>query len=247
MALQGNLRDMSIADLIQHNGADRKTARLTIDHDGRQATLYFLDGNVVHAAMGRIQGEEVIYRILDWESGTFMLEPDETADSTTITRSWSSLLLEGARRLDEGLPPSDDLTGSAADQTETEVNTMAQKMDDILKEMGGEVNGFLAAAVTGMDGLNIAQFTKNSKLNPDIIGAQMALLVKLVDTTMIKLGAGEAEDDLLTTENAYILFRFLPEKHYFLGIAADRKTASLGNLRLMSRTYAKRLSEAVPR
>jgi hypothetical protein len=41
--------------------------------------------------------------------------------------------------------------------------------------------------------------------------------------------------------------RFLPGKQYYLGIAANRKTGNLGNMRLISKTYAERLSKAMPR
>jgi hypothetical protein len=101
MAMQGSLQDMAVADLIQHNCQDHKTAQLTIHHNGYQAALFFKDGAVVHAALNNQQGEEVIFNILDWREGQFSLETGLEAPVTTIQRSWSSLLLEGARRLDE--------------------------------------------------------------------------------------------------------------------------------------------------
>lgn len=50
MAMQGNLHVMTVADLIQHNCQDRKTARIVIEHNGDQGLLFFRDGAVVHAA-----------------------------------------------------------------------------------------------------------------------------------------------------------------------------------------------------
>lgn len=99
--MQGSLKDMAVADLIQHNCQDRKTARLVIEHQGQEATIFFDGGAVLHATLGDIQGEEVVYRILDWQKGTFNLESDISAPERTITRGWAGLLLEGARRLDE--------------------------------------------------------------------------------------------------------------------------------------------------
>ncbi len=49
--MQGNLRDMGVADLIQHICQDNKLARLSIFHDGHQAVLFFKDGGVVHAEL----------------------------------------------------------------------------------------------------------------------------------------------------------------------------------------------------
>jgi len=242
MGMQGNLRDMAIADLIQHTCQDRKTAQLRVEHSGQQAILYFDKGNVVHASLGDQAGEEVIYAILRWEEGKFDLEGGVMPPERTIKQSWSGLLLEGARRLDE--------TGISFFQSEPETyleaNEMAQKFEDILKELGGEVNGYLASTLTGMDGINLASHTK-AKVDPEAVSAQMAMLIKLVHTSVEKLGAGEIEDNLTTTDNAYLLIRFLPGKQYYLGIAADRKNGNLGNMRLISKMYVDRLAKAMPR
>jgi hypothetical protein len=101
MALQGDLQHMGVADLIQHNCQDGKTGQLTIEHNQERAALFFKAGNVVHATLGQMQGEEVVYRILSWEQGHFKLESGVQSPATTITRSWSGLLLQGAQRLDE--------------------------------------------------------------------------------------------------------------------------------------------------
>lgn len=124
---------------------------------------------------------------------------------------------------------------------------MAPKFDEILKEMSGEITGFAACALVGMDGINLASYARAKGMDPDLISAQMTMLLKLVDTSIEKIKAGQIEDDLVTTANAYILMRFLPGKSYYLGIAADRKTGNLGNVRLISRTYADRLAKALPR
>jgi predicted regulator of Ras-like GTPase activity (Roadblock/LC7/MglB family) len=119
-------------------------------------------------------------------------------------------------------------------------------MRDILAELGDQVPGFIAASVVGMDGLGIAQYTV-ANVDVEAINAQMTLLVKLVDTSVNKLGAGTLEDYLMTTERAYLMLRFLEEGEYYLGIAAIRDRSSLGNLRLNSRIYTRRINQAMPR
>jgi predicted regulator of Ras-like GTPase activity (Roadblock/LC7/MglB family) len=99
--MQGKLNDMSVADLIQHNCLDGKTARLSLKSDHQQATVYFDSGEIVHAVSGSLEGEEVIYHILEWDNGTFQLDAGKKPPRTTIDQGWTSLLLEGARRLDE--------------------------------------------------------------------------------------------------------------------------------------------------
>lgn len=123
---------------------------------------------------------------------------------------------------------------------------MPENMRDILTELGEQVPGFIAASVVGMDGLGIVQHTA-ANVNVEAINAQLTLLVKLVDTSVNKLAAGELEDYLLTTERAYLLLRFLEEGEYYLGIAALRDRSNLGSLRLNSRIYTRRVNQAMPR
>ncbi len=122
---------------------------------------------------------------------------------------------------------------------------MAQKLDDVLKEMGGEITGYVASAIVGMDGINVAQHARG-KVDPDTISAQMTMLLKLVDTSITKLGAGVLEDNLTTTANALLLMRFLPDKQYYLGLAVDRKAGNLGNMRLISKMYIDKIAKAMP-
>jgi len=102
MSMQGQLRDMGVAELIQHTCQDAKTARLALDSGGKQAVIYFEGGEVVHAAQGELQGEAVIYGVLNWGEGSFTLEPGVEPPARTIHRSYAGLLLEGAKRIDEG-------------------------------------------------------------------------------------------------------------------------------------------------
>ncbi len=243
MSTQGNLKDMSIASLIQNNCQDQKTARLTIHHDGSDAYLYFQRGNVVHANLGDAEGEEVVYNILAWEDGDFNLETGIKPPATSIRKSWSSLLLEGARRLDE----SQLLEPEAPSEQNIFREAKSMELDNVLKEMGEQTEGFIAAAVVGMDGINIASYSRNKKADVEAVSAQMTVLLKLVDTAVSKIGAGVIEDDLLTTEGSFLLMRYLKDRGFYLGVAADRKTAKLGNMRLNSRIYAERLSKAMPR
>jgi len=245
MGMQGNLKDMTIADLIQHNCQDRKIAQLRIQHSGEEAILYFKGGRVDHAALGQQTGEEVVYHILGWEEGSFDLESGIESPQTSVTLSWSALLMEGARRLDENALDLEPIQHES--NLRMEANPMAIKLDDVLKEMSAEITGYLASAVVGMDGINVAAHSRAKGVDPELISAQMTMLFKLVDGSVTKLGAGEIEDNLTTTDNAYLLMHFLPgSKQYYLGVAVDRKTGNLGNLRLISKMYAERISKAMP-
>jgi predicted regulator of Ras-like GTPase activity (Roadblock/LC7/MglB family) len=243
--MQGKLSDMTAIDLIQHNCMEQKTVRLTINNADQTAVVFFQGGNMTHASCGSLEGEEAIYQLISWEDGDFMLDAGITSPVNTITHNWSGILLEGARRLDEQNINVDDLN---ADQSiELGFEPMAIKIEGILKELGSEITGHIASTVVGMDAFTIASFS-SEKVDIDSVSAQMTLLIKLVDTSVTKVDStASMEDNLLTTQKAYLLMTFLPDKTHFLGVIADRKTAVLGNLRLMSNIYAERIAKVMPR
>jgi predicted regulator of Ras-like GTPase activity (Roadblock/LC7/MglB family) len=242
MGINGNLKDISFADLVQIHCMDPRKAKMTVIHQEQEAKIFFANGQVIHAELGKNSGEEVIFEVLSWNEGNFEVDNEVDLPVRTINRMWSGLLLEGARRLDEikKQQKSIDLANGLLEE-----NKMTQKFDEILTSLSGEVSGYLSSALVGIDGINIASHTLGG-LDPENVSAQITTLFRLVDASVDKLGAGVLEDNLLTTEKSYILMRFLPGKEYFLAIGASRKDGNLGNLRLMSKMYTDQLSKAMP-
>lgn len=241
--MQGTLADMAITDLIQHNCMEQKTARLILKHNNQTATVFFQNGNMTHAICGGLKGEEAVYQIIRWEEGDFVLDVGITSPEITITENWSGILLEGARLLDEQSIDTDLLFDQPFGMGN---ETMAQKIEDILKEMGNEITGHIASTIVGMDALNIAAYSQQ-KIDIEMASAQMTLLIKLVETSVEKvMGSMTLEDNLLTTENTYMLLHVLPDKKHFMATIADRRTAVLGNMRLMSKIYSERIAKNMP-
>jgi predicted regulator of Ras-like GTPase activity (Roadblock/LC7/MglB family) len=238
MAIEGRLSEMDLPTLVQYACNEGQRAKLILRHDEDLAELYFDGGNLVHATCEDQKGEEVFYRVLRWEEGQFTLESSVEPPARTIDVPWSMLLVDGLQRYDEE-------SWDAVDYHEEEFE-MPENIQDILTELAEQLPGFVATSVVGMDGLGIADHAA-AGVDTEAINAQMALLVKLVDTTVTKLTNDEVDDYLLTTDHSYLLVRFLEDKEYFLGIAADRNTAKLGNLRLNSRIYSQRVDKALPR
>lgn len=243
MALAGNLRDMALMDIIQITCQEQKQKLLTVQRGDQNAEVYFDAGEVVHASLGDLAGEEAIYRILAWDEGDFSLEEGIAPPTQTIEIPWSALLMEGLQWVDEA-----NQVG-LGDEIELLEDDMARKktgLQDTLSELGDEVQGFIAASVVGMDGLGIAEYADDDTHDMENVNAQLTLLIKLVQTTVGKLNSGEVTDNLMSTDDAFVLIRFLHTEGYYLAIVADRRDANLGNLRLFSRIYAERLSEEMP-
>jgi hypothetical protein len=101
MSFQGSIQELPVPDIIQLVSVSGKTGMFTLVRGVERGYIYLKTGQMVHARIGDLVGEEAIYALAIWSSGDFQFTPGEEADSITIERSNTSLLMESARRLDE--------------------------------------------------------------------------------------------------------------------------------------------------
>nr|WP_255449926.1 MULTISPECIES: response regulator [Myxococcaceae] len=133
----GSLADMGVVDLVQTFEIGRKTGTIAIQGE-RVGMIYFREGRVVDAELGRLKGENAFYRMLNTFEGQFEVQfgPLERADRIEV--STQGLLMEGMRRLDEWgrmleqLPP-----------LETVFEIDYRQLAERLSEIPDEVNGLL--------------------------------------------------------------------------------------------------------
>ncbi|MFQ5641582.1 MAG: DUF4388 domain-containing protein, partial [bacterium] len=105
---RGDLAQMNLIDLIQAMGPSRKTVRITVDNNDSQLTLYMLDGKMVYAKLGDINGPEAIFEGVQWQSGEFVVSRTRVTEipSPNIELPNESILMEGCRLMDEELRDS---------------------------------------------------------------------------------------------------------------------------------------------
>jgi hypothetical protein len=101
MSLQGSLKHLHLADVIQLISVSGKTGMFHLKKDDHVGQIYLKDGNIVHAEVDEIKGEEAVYELAIWSEGEFNFEPDVEPSVRTISKSNTNLLMEAARRLDE--------------------------------------------------------------------------------------------------------------------------------------------------
>ena len=101
MAVRGSLQELELLSLLQMVCEAGEDAWITVQRGSEKATLYLQGGQVVHAEGANATGEEVLYEILTWSEGTFALTRSGPTPRVSIQRDWTTLLLEGLRRLDE--------------------------------------------------------------------------------------------------------------------------------------------------
>lgn len=107
MALTGQLSDMSLAELIEFFCNQRKTGRLKVDYHKGHGVFFIKDGELVDAKLGQLSGAEAVYFALTLPNAAFDFSPEFQPTRRTINESWTQIILEGLRRLDEGLSPSE--------------------------------------------------------------------------------------------------------------------------------------------
>lgn len=107
MALTGQLSDMSLAELIEFFCNQRKTGRLKIDYQRGHSVFFIREGELVDAKVGALSGVDAVYFSLTLPNAAFDFSPDVQATRRTINEKWTQVVLEGLRRLDEGLSPTE--------------------------------------------------------------------------------------------------------------------------------------------
>lgn len=101
MTFQGSLKELPLPDIIQLVSVSGKTGKFTLSRENDRGYIFLKNGQMVHAAVGDLLGEEAIYALAIWNQGDFQFVPGEEPERQTITKSNTNLLMEAARRLDE--------------------------------------------------------------------------------------------------------------------------------------------------
>lgn len=126
MALTGQLSDLSLAELIEFFCNQRKTGRLKVAYSPLPGIFYIKDGELVDAHVGSLKGVEAVYYALRQPNVKFDFQPQREAPERTINEPWAQVVLEGLRRLDEGVPVGDPFAGL----TEEEIERLREEYEE---------------------------------------------------------------------------------------------------------------------
>ncbi len=105
MAIKGSLKEASLPDVLQLLSMGKKSGCLGLSFHDSFGSIYFDAGRICHAAIVNrpLDTENAVYTLFTWTSGTFNfepgVEPEDGAERVSVDPQ--SLLLEGARRVDE--------------------------------------------------------------------------------------------------------------------------------------------------
>ena len=99
--IQGRIEEMGVAELMQSLEMGQKSCRLTLRRGDSSGELYFAGGQCKDARLGELEGDAVVYQVVQWNDGEFEIDFGSSSDRTTTTRSTTGLLMEAMRLMDE--------------------------------------------------------------------------------------------------------------------------------------------------
>jgi hypothetical protein len=106
MALTGHLSDLSLSELIEFFCNQRKTGQLKVLYPEGPGYFYLQTGSVVDARIGVLRGIDAVYYALTLPNAKFEFGGATESTERTINQPWTQVVLEGLRRLDEGIVPA---------------------------------------------------------------------------------------------------------------------------------------------
>lgn len=106
MALTGHLSDLSLSELIEFFCNQRKTGQLKVLYPQGPGYFYLQAGSVIDARIGVLRGIDAVYYALTLPNAKFEFGGESEPAERTINQPWTQVVLEGLRRLDEGIVPA---------------------------------------------------------------------------------------------------------------------------------------------
>ena len=158
MALTGHLSDLSLSELIEFFCNQKKTGQLKVLYPEGQGCFYLQTGSVVDARIGVLRGIDAVYYALTLPNAKFEFGAAQEPIERTINQPWTQVVLEGLRRLDEGVVPAPafppDYSEDNAEQNASHADNSTADLESLrvpgfLSFGGGEPKGKRKFAVGG--------------------------------------------------------------------------------------------------
>ena len=97
---EGNLADLSLAEVIQLLNLNQRSGILHLDASDKGEIVFHL-GQMLYGKFGDLVGEEAVYKVVPQKKGTFRFEPGEKPVDRNIQGSTMNVLIEACRQADE--------------------------------------------------------------------------------------------------------------------------------------------------
>lgn len=163
MISEGSLQDFSFSDLLQIIGLNSETGVLRLISEGREGLLECKAGEISGAKAVDLTGEDAVYALFHWETGTFTFTRDASSDLANVRAPLSELAKEGIRRVDLWRSIRRDMPQMTMrarfrvpDRETTALSSAAADLFDALSGKEGQTLGQIAKSLH-RDELTVAQ------------------------------------------------------------------------------------------
>jgi DNA-binding response OmpR family regulator len=156
----GSLSDMGLVDLLQTIDNSKKSGVLNLRAGDQVGAIYFREGTLVDAELGRLRAEKAVYRMLVWNEGAFDIDFREVRREDVIRTPTQGILMEGMRRVDEWgrlleqLPELDFVFEVNDTELLARLSEIPDEINAILKHFDGEHSLMQVVDACAADDLN---------------------------------------------------------------------------------------------
>src|ERR1019366_4347526 len=105
-----------------------------VNRDNRRGSIFFRDGKVIDAEVGRLSGAHALYRLFSWSDGQFAVEFKQIRRHDVVDVPMAALLMEGMRRLDESTHLL-EMFPSSTSVLEVDCRVLAEELAELPDEM----------------------------------------------------------------------------------------------------------------
>jgi predicted regulator of Ras-like GTPase activity (Roadblock/LC7/MglB family) len=121
------------------------------------------------------------------------------------------------------------------------------KLDQLILKFSTELGSdFICTDVVGMeDGLSVAGSSVDQNFNTLDASSRFSKVMDVAAKTFGKAGMGKVDDNLTTTDKAYIIARFIGDGSYYWVVTVTRN-ATLGSLRAVMNEYVVQINDLLP-
>ncbi len=135
----GNLKQMSITDLLQILSINKRTGNLYLYETQKSEVpvgiVVLSEGRIINAKKGYVRKVKALYRILGLKDGYFRFLPGEPSMTEEINENSDSLIMEGLRQIDEIEELKKQIPVSGKLKLKIKTNQLPQNLRPITKEV----------------------------------------------------------------------------------------------------------------
>jgi hypothetical protein len=233
MAIEGNLQDMSLVDIIQLRCRDSESSAVLLTRGNQEGAIYFADGQVLHAIHGNDQGEEAFYRLLQWQDAHFVIKKGVESMDQSIHIPWRPLLVQTLQRIDEERSDTVDEHSDMADEGP-------------LRELADRLDHVVAIFALDDDGVAVATLVESEAFDRQAALASLSDTFKRIVGTLSTMNAGAFEETITITSRYRFITRPVGDNRHCVQVVLDGN-GNIGAARMHLAAYLATRGEGLSR